>query len=82
MNAVYDKAPAVLAWLKQSEAGIVLEDLAITRRQVFKDLQTATDLLSIGRLQGKMEVLNKVLDLPEKLKEYLKRMESERKGGV
>lgn len=69
MRALFDyqNPEAVRNWLGYDEGKLLLRDLAELREQKIKSLKNATELLAIGRLQGSIDVLDRILSLREEL---------------
>lgn len=69
MSVLFDfKNPeAVRRWLGEPEGNEFMRHLIEWQEQKQKSLRTSEDLLKIGRFQGMLEVLDRILSLREEL---------------
>ena len=66
MKTLWDEAEVVANWWRQRPKSF-RQYLAETREEVIRDIQGATDLVQIGRCQGRLMELDRQIKLEEDL---------------
>lgn len=66
IKTLYNDREAVSAWLQHAPRSWI-EYLQQTRDYEIKQLRQAIDLIGIGRYQGKLEILDRLIGLKEEL---------------